>query len=114
NPVWAQDGIYAPGTTPGKEHYVHSLEHGRVEIQYRPGTTKHQRDQLETLFNEKVGGVPGYHQLLFANNTHMPYAVAAVSWQHLLGCPKFNPRIFDAIRDFRTKYMGQAPEPNVP
>jgi hypothetical protein len=110
NPVWAEDGIYEPGTTPGKEHFVHSLEHGRIEIQYRRETTKHRIAQLETLFNEKVGGTPGYHQLLFENNTNMRYDVAAVAWTHLLGCPKFNPRIFDAIRAFRAKYIDQGPE----
>lgn len=110
NPVWAEDGIYAPGKTPGKEHFVHSLEHGRVEIQYRPGTTKHRIDQLETLFNEEVNGSRGYHQLVFENITHMPYAVAATAWTRLLGCPKWNNGIFDAIRDFRQAFLDKGPE----
>src|SRR3954467_7898299 len=68
NPTPAQDGIYAPGNTPEKENFVHALEHGRIEIQYAPGTPKRTRDQLETLFNEKVNGTEGYHTLLFENN----------------------------------------------
>ena len=48
--------------------------------------------------------------LLFQNNTNMPYAVAATSWTRLLGCKTFNPRIFDAIRAFRTEYVDKAPE----
>jgi hypothetical protein len=110
NPTPAEDGIYEPGHTPAKENFVHTLEHGRVEIQYRPGTTKHQIAQLETLFNEELNGAAGYHQLLFENNTHMPYAVAATAWTRLLGCKTFNPRIFDAIRDFRQAFVDKGPE----
>ena len=109
-PVPADDGVYDPGNTPPKEHYVHTLEHGRIEIQYKPGTPKATRDQLETLFNEKFKGTPGYHQLLFENNTNMPFAVAATAWTHLLGCPKMNDKVFDAIRAFRDAYVDKAPE----
>ena len=110
NPTPAQDGIYDPGNTPPKENFVHALEHGRIEIQYRPGTPKHTRDQLESLFNEKVNGTQGYHTLLFQNNTNMPYAVAATAWTHLLGCPKMNDKAFDAIRAFRAAYTDKGPE----
>jgi len=110
NPVPADDGVYDPGNTPKKENYVHTLEHGRIEIQYRPGTPKKTRDQLETLFNEKFKGTAGYHQLLFENNTNMPYAVAATSWTHLLGCKTMNDKVFDAIRAFRDAYVDTAPE----
>ena len=110
NPVPAEDGVYEPGSTPTKEHFVHTLEHGRIEIQYRPGTPKRTVDQLETLFNEKFKGTPGYHQLLFENNTKMPFAVAATAWTHLLGCPRMNNNVFDAIRAFRDAYVDKAPE----
>ena len=110
NPVPAEDGVYDPGNTPAKENFVHTLEHGRIEIQYRPGTPKQTRDQLETLFNENFKGTSGYHQLLFQNNTNMPYAVAATAWTHLLGCPKMNDKVFDAVRAFRAAYTDKAPE----
>jgi uncharacterized protein DUF3105 len=110
NPVWAEDGIYAPGKEPGKEHWVHSLEHGRIITMYRPGTSKRQISQLETLFDEEFNGSSGYHQLLLQNNTKMPYAVAAVAWRRFVGCKTFNPRIFDAIRAFRTKFVDQGRE----
>jgi hypothetical protein len=110
NPVPAEDGVYDPGNTPAKENFVHTLEHGRIEIQYKPGTPKRTRDQLETLFNEKFKGTAGYHQLLFENNTNMPFAVAATSWTHLIGCPEMNDKVFDAIRAFRDKYVDTAPE----
>ena len=110
DPVPAQDGIYPVGNEPTKEHAVHALEHGRIEIEYAPGTPKHQRDQLETVGSEKFNGTAGYHVLVFQNNTQMPYKVAAVAWTHVLGCKTFNPRIFDAIRAFRKTYTDKAPE----
>jgi hypothetical protein len=110
NPQPAEDGIYDPGSTPEKENYVHTLEHGRVIIQYKPGTPKQRTDQLETLFNEKVNGTEGYHTVLFENNTRMTYAVAATAWDHLLGCRTFNDGIFDAIRAFREAYVDKGPE----
>jgi hypothetical protein len=110
NPTPAQDGIYDAGNTPAKESFVHSLEHGRIEIQYRPGTPKRTIDQLVTLFNEKVNGTEGYHTLLFQNNTNMPFAVAATAWTQMLGCKTFNPKVFDAIRSFRSRYVDKAPE----
>jgi hypothetical protein len=110
NPTWAEAGNYAPGNEPTKEHWVHSLEHGRVEIQYRPGTSKTIRDQLETLGAEPFNGSPGYQIMVFENNTQMPYAVAAVAWTHVLGCKTMNTSVFDAIRAFRKTYTDKAPE----
>jgi hypothetical protein len=110
NPTPAADGVYAPSNTPAKENFVHTLEHGRVEYQYRPGTPNLQVRELEALWNETVMGAPGYKQLLFQNNTGMPYAVAASAWGQVIGCPSFNPKIFDALRDFRNAYLDKGPE----
>jgi hypothetical protein len=49
NPVPAQDGIYAAGNEPNKENWVHSLEHGRIEFQYAPGTPAAQVGRLRAL-----------------------------------------------------------------
>jgi len=66
---------------------------------------------LEALFNEADGQwAPGQLLLLFQNTTRMPYAVAATAWGHVLGCKTFNPRVFDALRDFRLTYTNQGPE----
>src|SRR4051794_39193669 len=110
NPTPAEDGIYDPGNAPAKENFVHALEHGRIEIQYRKGTPKSTIDQLVTLFNEKVNGAEGYHTLLFENNTNMPFAVAATAWTQMLGCKAMNPQVFDAIRAFRARYTDKGPE----
>jgi Protein of unknown function (DUF3105) len=109
-PTPADDGIYDPGNEPDKENYVHSLEHGRIEIQYKKGTPQRQIDQLEALWNESLKGVAGYHQLLFQNNTDMPFAVAATAWTKVMGCETFNDKTFDAIRAFRERFVDKGPE----
>jgi Protein of unknown function (DUF3105) len=107
NPTWYQDGVYVPGTTPRLGMLVHTLEHGRIDLQYAPGTPGKTSARLETLVNQLDGG---YHMLLFQNTTNMPYAVAATAWGHLLGCKRMDDRVFDAIRAFRTSYIDKGPE----
>jgi Protein of unknown function (DUF3105) len=106
-PTWYDDGVYAPGDTPELGRLVHTLEHGRIDVQYKPGTDATTRAQLETLVNESDGG---YHMLLFQNETQMPFAVAASAWDHYLGCPTMNPQVFDAIRAFRLEHIDKGPE----
>lgn len=111
NPNPASDGDYAGQGTPPVGQLVHSLEHGRIQIQYRPGAPQREVDQLETVFNESVGGYgAGEYEQLFANTTKMPYAVAATAWGHMLACPRFDPGVFDAIRAFRESYTLKGPE----
>ncbi|UTI64723.1 DUF3105 domain-containing protein [Paraconexibacter antarcticus] len=110
NQTPAEDGIYAPGNEPAKENFVHSLEHGRIEIEYAKGSTPTLVNQMETVGSEELNGSAAYHVLVFENNTNMPYQVAAVAWGHILGCKTMNPRVFDAIRAFRKTYTDKAPE----
>jgi len=110
-PTPASDGEYKSGGTPQVGFLVHAMEHGRVEYQYRPGLPQGDVKQLESLFNEAEGQwTPGQLLLLFQNTTGMPYDVAATAWGHALGCKTFNPRVFDALRDFRLAYTNQGPE----
>ncbi len=110
-PVPASDGQYKPSNTPPTGNVVHALEHGRIEYQYSPTLPATDVKQLEALFNEADGQwTPRQMLLLFQNQTHMPYAVAAVAWGHVLGCKSFSPRVFDALRDFRIAYTNQGPE----
>ena len=46
-PDWYQDGVYPPGGTPNLGKLVHTLEHGRIDVQYKPGTPDHTVAQLE-------------------------------------------------------------------
>ncbi len=110
NQIPAQDGIYAAGNEPAKENWVHTLEHGRIIIQYAPGTPKATVDQLETLGSEELNGSAAYHIVVMQNNTNMPYKVAAIAWDHVLGFKAMNPQVFDAIRAFRKEYTDKAPE----
>lgn len=110
NPVPAQDGKYASGNEPEAEHWVHALEHGRVITMYRPGTPQATIDQLSALFDEPLNGTPGYHELLLENNTRMPYAVAQVAWGQSITCKTMNPRVFDAFRVFRARFVDKGPE----
>jgi hypothetical protein len=109
-PTPAEDGAYAPDNTPDKENYVHTLEHGRIELQYSPNASQDVRNQLFSVFNEKVKGVEAYHMMLFQNNTNMPYEVAATAWTQLLGCKTVNANTWDAIRAFRDRFVDKGPE----
>jgi Protein of unknown function (DUF3105) len=109
-PTWAEDGVYPAGSTPPLGQLVHTLEHGRIDVQYKPGTPSETVDQLNALLSELNDG---YHMLLFENPTNMDAAVAATTWGHSLTCPEMNDKVFDAIRTFRNEYIDKGPE-NVP
>jgi hypothetical protein len=105
-PQWAQDGIYDPGNEPPLGELVHTLEHGRINIQYAPGTPKADRDKLEAFIADNGA----YHMLLYQNQTKMPYKLAATAWDQLLGCNEINDKTWDALRTFRDRYIDKAPE----
>jgi hypothetical protein len=107
---WYQDGVYEPDTVPQLGMLVHTLEHGRINVQYKPGTPAETVAQLEALLAENNDG---YHMLLYENTTDMTAAVAATAWGHSVTCPEMNDQVFDAIRTFRAEYIDQGPE-NVP
>ena len=110
-PVPASDRIYGRGETPPPGKLVHALEHGRIEIQYKPGTSPRLIGQLQSLYKEPFGEAPGgTFTLLFENETGMRPAVVATAWRHALECPTPNDRMFDAIRAFRTAYFLKGPE----
>ena len=102
-PLQAADGAYRDPIDP--VYFVHSLEHGRVEIQYSPKLSEDDQLMLKGVFDESPAGM-----LLFPN-PDMPYDVAATAWTQLMGCPKYNERVIDAIRAFRDTYRGRGPEP---
>ncbi len=110
NPEPAADGVYEPGNTPSPEHYVHSLEHGRIEFQYQSGSPQKTIDTLVALFNEPLNGSPGYHALVFENNTGMQAAVAATAWGQMITCPELTDAAIDALRAFRERYTDKGPE----
>jgi hypothetical protein len=106
-PQWYDDGVYEPGTTPNLGMLVHTLEHGRIDVQYKKGTPAATVKRLEALLSEQNDG---YHMLLFENTTGMTPAIAATAWTHSLTCPRMNDEVFDAIRTFRARYIDRGPE----
>ena len=106
-PPAAEDGVYEPGNTPPLGELVHSLEHGRINVQYKPGTSAETIAQLEALLAEQSDG---YHMLLYENTTGMEAAIAATMWGQSLTCPEMNDQVFDAIRTFRAEYIDTGPE----
>lgn len=111
NPVPAGDGFYPAGQSPPIADWVHTLEHGRILIQYSPRVPQRFQRQLRTLFNEDYAGNPGrYHMVLMQNNTNMEYQLAAVAWTRFVACRQVNQRTFDALRAFRDQFVDQAPE----
>jgi len=105
DPQPAADGVYGkPVTATDIRHFVHTLEHGRIEIQYDPSLPKAQVDRLGGLYQEDP-----YHMVLFPSRK-IPYQVAASAWGHLVGCKKLTNASFDALRAFRDRYRDQGPE----
>jgi hypothetical protein len=104
NPEQLADGAYSKMPEPW--FFVHSLEHGRVEIQYSPNLPEKDQLALKGVFDQRPDGV-----LLFPNS-EMPYEVAVTAWTELMGCDKYDgAATLDAVRDFRDTYLGLGPEP---
>jgi hypothetical protein len=108
----ADDGIY--DEAPDKEDLVHSLEHGRVIIWFKANLPGDDRGMLKTLLDEDP-----FHMILTPNETNMPYAVAATAWNEdpqplgtgqLMGCPRFNDEVIDALRAFKDEHRDRGPE----
>ncbi|HYP56234.1 MAG TPA: DUF3105 domain-containing protein [Solirubrobacterales bacterium] len=100
SPYQQADGAYSE--MPDEIFLVHSLEHGRMEIQYSPDLSEDEQLELKGLYEEMYGGT-----LLFPNDK-MTYAVAATTWTNLIGCPDYKGQAtLDAIRAFGRKTWGR-------
>jgi uncharacterized protein DUF3105 len=110
NPTPAQDGIYRAGNSPPKENFVHSLEHGRIEFQYKPGTSAADVARLRRLAEEPFNGNAGYHILMFENNTKMADQFAATAWTKSISCPTLSTQAIGAMREFRDAFTDKGPE----
>lgn len=107
----APDGLYAPGNEPGVGNWVHTLEHGRILLQYKKGVDASVVTALTGLYEEDLAGSGGaYHSVLMQNNTEMPFQVAAVAWRHYMACREFTPKSIEALRVFRAELVDKAPE----
>lgn len=103
-PYQQADGAYEE--EPDAIFAVHSLEHGRILVQYDPELPEADQLALRGLYDTMYAGA-----LLFPD-PDMPYAVAATAWQNLLGCASYEgAATLDAIRAFGAAKFGLAPEP---
>lgn len=109
----AEDGAY--DEAPDVKQLVHTMEHGRVIIWFKPSLPADERADLKALFDEDE-----YQMVITPDPTRMKYEVAATAWSadpkpngtgRLLGCPKFDEGVFDAIRSFKDEHRGDGPEP---
>jgi hypothetical protein len=103
------DGAYL--NTPPIARAVHSLEHGRIEIQYSPDLPEEQQLEIKGIFEESPQG------MIMFPNSDMPYDVAITAWRNLAGCKTYEgsateegAAALDVLRVFRDIYRGQGPE----
>ncbi len=100
SPYQQADGAYSE--MPPEKNIVHTLEHGRMEIQYSPDLPESDQLELIGLYETMWGGTA-----IFPNE-NMTYAVAATTWTNLLGCNEYKGSItLDAIRDFGKTTWGK-------
>jgi hypothetical protein len=108
----AEDGAY--GDAPQDEELVHTLEHGRVIVWFKPSLSEDQRADLKAFFDEDS------YQMVLVPRSNMPYLVAASAWNRepepngtgrLLVCERMTPEVFDALRTFRDEHRSNGPEP---
>lgn len=100
SPYQEADGAY--DEMPGEIFVVHSLEHGRMAIQYSPSLSEDDQLALKGLYETMYGGA-----LLFPNE-NMDYEVAAATWTNLLGCDSYKGALtLDAIRAFGKETWGR-------
>lgn len=106
-----QDGAFEEA--PDTKLLVHTLEHGRVIIWFKPTLPEQERANLKALFDEDE-----YQMVLVPNDT-MPYEVAATAWNRepepngtgrLLGCDTYSDMVFDALRAFKDEHRSNGPE----
>jgi Protein of unknown function (DUF3105) len=99
-PYQQADGAYRE--MPEPIDFVHSLEHGRLEIQYAPDLPEKEQLELKGLYDTMYGAT-----LLFPND-EMPYDVAATTWTNMLVCPTYQgAATLDAIRAFGKATWGK-------
>jgi hypothetical protein len=114
NPVPISDGAYKTPVTadtnkkPNIRNEVHAMEHGRVEIHYKPSLPEDQQLALKGVFDADPDGI------LLYPDPDMPYDVAVTAWTNEVVCPNYNPLVLDVVRNFRDTYRGNGPEQQIP
>src|SRR5215468_3201737 len=115
NPVPISDGAYTTPMSANPEtkgmnirDEVHAMEHGRIEIHYKPNLPENEQLALKGVFDADPDG------MLLYPDPNMPYAVAVTAWTNMVVCPDYTPLVLDVIRNFRDTYRGNGPEQQIP
>ena len=95
---FVSDGSHMGEPPPSVAATTHSLLHGRVLIQYRPGLPREQIRALDRFVKRDPEYVVG-----FANQTGMSAPVAATAYLSLLTCPRVTAGTLRAVRAFRDR-----------
>jgi hypothetical protein len=99
-PFQQADGAYSE--PPKQLDVVHSLEHGRMAIEYSPDLPEKAQLELKGLYDTMYGAT-----LLFPYD-EMVYDVAAATWTNLLVCRSYKgAKTLDAIRAFGKETWGK-------
>jgi hypothetical protein len=105
DPIPLANGAYE-GPITNFRHAVHTLEHGRIEVEYQPDLPGAEQLKLKGVIDED------FRNMVLFQNPSMPWQVAAAAWDHYLGCKTYNDKVLDAIRAFRDTYRDKGPEPD--
>jgi hypothetical protein len=114
NQVPIDDGAYTTPITSNPDQQtnvrsaVHAMEHGRIEIHYKPSLPEAQQLALKGVFDADPNG------MLLYPDPDMPYDVAVTAWTNEAICPTYNETVLDVIRNFRDTYRGNGPEQQIP
>ena len=109
----AEDQAYTE--PPPDSSVVHSLEHGRIDIWFRPNAPAQLRADLKATYDSEQG-----YQLLLIPRPNMPYQMAATAWGrdpqplgtgYMLACKTGGPKALTALRAFIDEHRGNGPEP---
>jgi hypothetical protein len=103
DPIPLANGVY-DSVIPTFRHAVHTLEHGRIEIEYKSSLPNADQLKLKGLVDED------FRDMVMFQSDKSQWEVSAAAWDHYLGCKTYNPKVLDAIRAFRDKYRGHGPE----
>jgi hypothetical protein len=99
-PFQQADGAYSE--EPEQLDVVHSLEHGRLAIEYSPDLPEKAQLELKGLYDTMYGAA-----LMFPYD-EMVYDVAAATWTNLLTCREYKGQAtLDAIRAFGKETWGK-------
>jgi hypothetical protein len=108
----AEDGAY--NQAPRDEELVHTMEHGRVIVWFKPNLPEASRAKLKALFDEDE------YQIVLVPRRSMSAQVAATAWNRdptplgtgrLMTCSKVDDATIDALRTFRDEHRSNGPEP---